>query len=107
MICKGAEPMPPILIAILALGAAAPAAPAQPAANEVAPVEVVAPRPSPARSHAQAVADRWSPKIITCRPVFVQNLGVLRRECATNRAWEIEHQRIRHEFMQEQWRMMQ
>jgi hypothetical protein len=100
--------MPPIWIAIMALGAAAPAAP-QPAAapDEVAPVVVIAPRPGHARSHAQVVADRWSPKIVTCRAVFVQHIGLVRRECATNRAWEIEAQRIRHEFMQEQWRMSQ
>lgn len=98
--------MPPILIAIFTLGTVAPAAQAR-APDQVAPVEVTVPRASAARSHAQVVADRWSPKIVTCRGVFVNGIGMVRRVCATNRAWEIEAQRIRHEFMQAQWRAMQ
>lgn len=93
--------MPPILIAVLALGAAAQPPPAPP--NEVAPVDVTAPRPTPARTHAQVVADRWSPRIITCRRVFVQNIGIVQRACASNRAWELAAQRTRHELMQAQW----
>lgn len=70
---------------------------------EVAPVEVIAPRRPAAKSHQQIVADRWSMHIVTCRGVFVQNIGIVRRVCAANRDWELEGQRVRHTLMQAQW----
>ena len=95
-----------VLSAIMTLSVAtlAPAAANTTAGpTDLAPLDVPGPPRPAAKSHRQRVIERWSPRVVTCRGVFVQGLGIVRRECAANRDWELAAQRERHTLMQAQW----